>query len=127
MIPLPPGSTRTDTLFPYTTLFRSGRMVIPLGGDTCTHGHCCRCWNVTMTMTRCLLPVLLCGLLAAPAYAKDKPEVQAGRGRQLRDSVRQVERDTGGVVLGAERVPQDGRPVNRITVAGRSTRRKTSH
>src|SRR3546814_6089700 len=25
MIPLPPRSTRTDTLFPYTTLFRSGR------------------------------------------------------------------------------------------------------
>src|SRR3546814_5347381 len=24
MIRLPPGSTRTDTLFPYTTLFRSG-------------------------------------------------------------------------------------------------------
>src|SRR3546814_19301448 len=25
MIPRPPRSTRTDTLFPYTTLFRSGR------------------------------------------------------------------------------------------------------
>src|SRR3546814_191366 len=25
MIPRPPGSTRTDTLFPYTTLFRSTR------------------------------------------------------------------------------------------------------
>src|SRR3546814_1588759 len=25
MIPRPPGSTRTDTLFPYTTLFRSDR------------------------------------------------------------------------------------------------------
>src|SRR3546814_16848947 len=25
MIRRPPGSTRTDTLFPYTTLFRSGR------------------------------------------------------------------------------------------------------
>src|SRR3546814_6574157 len=24
MVPLPPRSTRTDTLFPYTTLFRSG-------------------------------------------------------------------------------------------------------
>src|SRR3546814_10935665 len=29
MIPRPPRSPRTDTLFPYTTLFRSGR----LGGD----------------------------------------------------------------------------------------------
>src|SRR3546814_15374822 len=26
MIPRPPRSTRTDTLFPYTTLFRSGLM-----------------------------------------------------------------------------------------------------
>src|SRR3546814_6198933 len=26
----PPGSTRTDTLFPYTTLFRSGQLVQPL-------------------------------------------------------------------------------------------------
>src|SRR3546814_4832099 len=26
MIPLPPGSTLTDTLFPYTTLFRSVRL-----------------------------------------------------------------------------------------------------
>src|SRR3546814_5811531 len=67
-------------------------------------------------MTRCLWPVLLCGLLAGPAYAKDKPEVQADRGRQLRGSVRQVERDTGGEVLRAERVPQDGRSVNRIKV-----------
>src|SRR3546814_5400881 len=38
MIRRPPRSTRTDTLFPYTTLFRSGRrMTTPLssppGGD----------------------------------------------------------------------------------------------
>src|SRR3546814_3039898 len=30
MIRQPPRSTRTDTLFPYTTLFRSGRLLIPL-------------------------------------------------------------------------------------------------
>src|SRR3546814_6875200 len=29
MIRRPPRSTRTDTLFPYTTLFRSGRMSFP--------------------------------------------------------------------------------------------------
>src|SRR3546814_14063992 len=29
MIRRPPRSTRTDTLFPYTTLFRSGRSVSP--------------------------------------------------------------------------------------------------
>src|SRR3546814_11606204 len=32
MIRRPPGSTRTDTLFPYTTLFRSGVLpLFPLG------------------------------------------------------------------------------------------------
>src|SRR3546814_4686141 len=29
MIRLPPRSTRTDTLFPYTTLFRSGQCSLP--------------------------------------------------------------------------------------------------
>src|SRR3546814_14053282 len=33
MIRRPPRSTRTDTLFPYTTLFRSGRVVIGGGRD----------------------------------------------------------------------------------------------
>src|SRR3546814_3681022 len=34
MIRRPPRSTRTDTLFPYTTLFRSGNVLGPLGiGD----------------------------------------------------------------------------------------------
>src|SRR3546814_11854801 len=39
MIRRPPRSTRTDTLFPYTTLFRSisgkwrGRPLVPLSGD----------------------------------------------------------------------------------------------
>src|SRR3546814_18345243 len=32
MIRRPPRSTRTDTLFPYTTLFRSDRMGAPRGG-----------------------------------------------------------------------------------------------
>src|SRR3546814_12030905 len=32
MIRRPPRSTRTDTLFPYTTLFRSGRIDAPIGG-----------------------------------------------------------------------------------------------
>src|SRR3546814_10966537 len=36
MIRRPPRSTRTDTLFPYTTLFRSARgsMVLDIGGGT---------------------------------------------------------------------------------------------
>src|SRR3546814_5255014 len=34
MIRRPPRSTRTDTLFPYTTLFRSGCVSLPLSGIT---------------------------------------------------------------------------------------------
>src|SRR3546814_4919608 len=33
MIRRPPRSTRTDTLFPYTTLFRSWRVIIAVGDD----------------------------------------------------------------------------------------------
>src|SRR3546814_7677496 len=33
MIRRPPRSTRTDTLFPYTTLFRSAGLVTDLGAD----------------------------------------------------------------------------------------------
>src|SRR3546814_10414058 len=36
MILLPPRSTRTDTLFPYTTLFRSGRLPHAAAGN----GNC---------------------------------------------------------------------------------------
>src|SRR3546814_5495438 len=37
MIRRPPRSTRTDTLFPYTTLFRSGRrIVVVVDGEAAT-------------------------------------------------------------------------------------------
>src|SRR3546814_9344834 len=39
MIRRPPRSTRTDTLFPYTTLFRSERYII---GDVWAHEGCAR-------------------------------------------------------------------------------------
>src|SRR3546814_15087501 len=41
MIRRPPRSTRTDTLFPYTTLFRSGRDVRGLG-------RCRMTWTLTL-------------------------------------------------------------------------------
>src|SRR3546814_6784818 len=50
MIPRPPRSTRTDTLFPYTTLFRSRRPSCayrPCSGRTprpaCRRDHCYSC------------------------------------------------------------------------------------
>ncbi|GAA5070178.1 hypothetical protein [Lysobacter panacisoli] len=42
--------------------------------------------------------------------------------RGLSDSVRRVERRTGGQVLSAERVPYDGRDVNRVKVVDSSGR-----
>ena len=48
---------------------------------------------------------------------------ERGRGREeLSDSVRRVERDTRGRVLSAERVPYDGRNVNRIKVVDQAGR-----
>src|SRR3546814_6238151 len=47
MIRRPPRSTRTDTLFPYTTLFRSpvraGRGAIGRGHPADAHGACGQC------------------------------------------------------------------------------------
>src|SRR3546814_4492924 len=50
MIRRPPRSTRTDTLFPYTTLFRSfvnyrrvGIMVVPPAGIRRSLSYCRRC------------------------------------------------------------------------------------
>ena len=42
--------------------------------------------------------------------------------RELSDAVRRVERQTGGQVLSAERVPFDGRNVNRVKVVDSSGR-----
>ena len=87
-----------------------------------------------------VLPLALC--LAANAWAgprggqggnghRPAPQQQAtpfvgperGKGREeLSDSVRRVERDTRGRVLSAERVPYDGRDVNRIKVVDQSGR-----
>jgi hypothetical protein len=58
----------------------------------------------------------------------DQPRAE-GRGhdrredhRALSDAVRRVERQTGGQVLSAERVPFDGRDVNRVKVVDSSGR-----
>jgi hypothetical protein len=51
--------------------------------------------------------------------AQDRGQPRHSRGadhRALSDAVRRVERRTGGQVLSAERVPFDGRNVNRVKV-----------
>src|SRR3546814_14583595 len=61
MIRLPPRSTRTDTLFPYTTLFRS-----------LVRGHCTTLSRVHCHLSRCMgagLVAIAVLLVAQPARA----------------------------------------------------------
>jgi len=53
---------------------------------------------------------------AEPAMRAAGEAQQARRGgdRSLSDAVRRVQRETGGRILGAERVPYDGRDINRV-------------
>ena len=54
------------------------------------------------------------------AWAQEMPRPAEDRGtrgshdRSLSDAVRHVQRTTGGRILGAERVPYDGRDINRV-------------
>jgi hypothetical protein len=52
---------------------------------------------------------------AAPPARQDSPPLKASR-ISLSDSVRRAQRETGGQVLGAERVQFDGREINRVKV-----------
>src|SRR3546814_8643348 len=45
MIRRPPRSTRTDTLFPYTTLFRSAGLVEPTQPTARNNGMACGSWS----------------------------------------------------------------------------------
>ena len=78
-----------------------------------------------------LLPFLLLttlGGLAASAWAQSGPRerpapvpqaqdvLPARNPASLSDSVRRAQRETGGQVLGAERVQYDGREINRVKV-----------
>jgi hypothetical protein len=67
----------------------------------------------------------LASAVAMPALAQDRgmaPEArpimpQGARndgGRSLSEAIRRVQRSTGGQILGAERVPFDGRNINRV-------------
>src|SRR3546814_10468117 len=91
MIRRPPRSTRTDTLFPYTTLFRS----------LCRMGlQICRCMN--WDDLRFFLSVARAGQIgrAAPALRAD-PTTVSRRIRRLESSLKQVlfEQDRDGQKL----------------------------
>lgn len=72
-----------------------------------------------------IVAAALASAVAVPAWAQDPglpPEArpimpQAARsdgGRSLSEAIRRVQRSTGGQILGAERVPFDGRSINRV-------------
>ena len=70
------------------------------------------------------------GMGSVDGHGQSAPVGADGRGRhdrgqdhrELSDAVRRVERRTGGQVLSAERVPFDGRDVNRVKVIDSSGR-----
>src|SRR3546814_17207593 len=74
MIRRPPRSTRTDTLFPYTTLFRSLRT---------------RCWPIRTCVASTWGPPSACRCTPLPKVArgapqgKMKPRLQTSLGKQL--------------------------------------------
>src|SRR3546814_3698320 len=84
MIRLPPRSTRTDTLFPYTTLFLTllaGEQVFPnrqLGKDASFFGH------VAQSKTRYFIGLPLTQFLAHKAYAALAPNKQSHNGLECR-------------------------------------------
>lgn len=85
------------------------------------HPHFRRRLQITLAAT---LTVAGPGVVAASAEPPQRAEparaqMVAERGRpandrSLSDAVRRVQRETGGRILGAERVPYDGRDINRV-------------
>lgn len=76
------------------------------------------------------LPLLLATvLLATPAAAKDKPERREGvrSERSLSESVREVERSTGGRVVEARRIRDSGREIDRVKVVTPEGRVRVIH
>ncbi len=78
------------------------------------------------TLCRCCLAaaVLWTGVSVMPAGAQNQgmpadareafPQTARSDARSLSDTIRRVQRSTGGQILGAERVPFDGRNINRV-------------
>ena len=54
------------------------------------------------------------GMRLAEQRMQGQAEDSPRRISSLSDSVRRVQRETGGRILGAERVPYDGRDINRV-------------
>src|SRR3546814_10956637 len=94
MIRRPPRSTRTDTLFPYTTLFRSGPRILPVyRGDAGQNRHwlryCLRQSGDSQVIVRSRVPraarqIAFSGNPEAHARAPDAPGPAASRSEESR-------------------------------------------
>ena len=70
-----------------------------------------------LALTLCVLMAATGGEAVAQQRERDAgPQRQQSSRGDLSDSVRRVERNTGGQVLSAEQIPFNGRNVNRIKV-----------
>src|SRR3546814_1914687 len=99
MIRRPPRSTRTDTLFPYTTLFRSGRVATAFHGEIATHAEA----GATLHDRRGRLAAVL-ELLARRGLVLNGGEGDVLPGLQRRVSARRHGRaGHGNVLLRVER------------------------
>jgi hypothetical protein len=72
-------------------------------------------WTLLLAALMLCADVALAGPPRNP-HAPPPPQQQRRADDGLSDSVRRIERRTGGQVLSAERVPYDGRNINRIKV-----------
>lgn len=62
-----------------------------------------------------VVPVMPVPAWSAPAPVRMMPVAQrTAQGRSMSDTVRRVQRTTRGQILGVERVPFDGRDINRV-------------
>lgn len=79
----------------------------------------------TLSRARFVVLVALWAAMAAPSvWGQGYPMAQSsreamppsarGNSRSLSDTIRSVQRSTGGTILGAERVPFDGGNLNRV-------------
>src|SRR3546814_5755713 len=84
MIRRPPRSTRTDTLFPYTTLFRSGggeaepaRAAGDEGGLACNVGHSAKSFSRVRVIRYCARPAAAAKGISAIRSEEHTSELQS--------------------------------------------------
>src|SRR3546814_4205562 len=127
MIRRPPRSTRTDTLFPYTTLFRSARAGWPKGradADAPLAGHVlAMIFEKQSTRTRASFDIAI-RQLGGTSMVMDAGTTQLGRGETVADTARVMSRYADAIMIRTD----DHTKVQAMAEQDRkSTRRNSSH